>query len=595
MAPETYLSRVGLGVMGVSLETGPPRPSIWRRWLSLATALFLLNAALSFHNHWPTPWVEVRPELSAEIALLVLVLALGARVWGPPGRRLLIGLALTLTPLAVGRYAEVTAPALYGRPINLFWDAQHLPRVIAMLIEAAPLKLVIFGVLGLALLLGLLYLLLRWALGQVAEAVGETAPRRVLTLLAGAAVSAYVAGVFSPRLDWEHRFSLPVTRTYAQQVAFVIEALGPAPPALAPNAPMGSDLARVQGADVVILFVESYGAATYDQPRLAEALDASRADLAGAVAETGRGAVSAFVRSPTFAGSSWLAHASLLSGVEVTEGSDYNLLLAQPRETLVHLFARAGYRTLAVMPGLRQAWPEGSFYGFDRILGAQALDYRGPALGWWRIPDQFALATLDAELTRAEGGPLLAVFPTINSHIPFHPTPPYQPDWGRMLTSDPFDAAETAAALAQRPDLSNLGPAYADSLDYLFKVLAGWLRLRPDLDLVLLVLGDHQPAAAVSGEGASWEVPVHLITGRAAVRDALVEAGFTPGLTPQRPALANLPELTGLLLRAFDSDRTMVPGQTRVTADPCIDVPGPGDCGHAGEKATNLVRVQPAR
>ena len=581
--------------LGSSEAGSQPRRSAWWSWLSLAAALFLLNAALSFHNHWPTPWVEVRRELSAEIALLVLALALGARVWGPPSRRLMAGLALALTLLAVGRYAEVTAPALYGRPINLFWDAQHLPRVAAMLIEAAPLPLVLGGLLGLALLLAIIYWLLRWALGQVGAAVHQPAPRRVLTVLSGAAVAAYLAGVSSPRLDWEHGFSLPVTKTYAQQVAFVLDALGAGPRVLPPSPPMQSDLARVQGAHVVILFAESYGAVSYDRPRLDKALAASRADLTAALVETGRGTVSAFVRSPTFGGSSWLAHASLLSGVEVAEGADYDLLLAQRRETLVQRFAQAGYRTLAVMPGLRQAWPEGAFYGFDTILGAPALDYRGPALGWWRIPDQFALARLDADLTSADGRPRLAVFPTINSHIPFRPTPPYQADWGRMLTSDPFDKAETAAALAQRPDLTDLGPAYADSLAYLFKVLAGWLRLRPDLDLVLLVLGDHQPAAVVSGEGAPWEVPVHLITARTAVRDAMVAEGFTPGLTPQRPAVGGLPELTGMLLRAFDSGRSVPVASPGATAELGVDISRPGVVGEIGEKGPDPGRVQPAR
>ncbi len=582
---------------GGSLETGSqPGRSVWRGWLGLAAGVFLLNAALSFHNRWPTPWVELRPELSVEIALLVLALALGARVWGPPSRRLLAGLALLLTVLAVGRYAEVTAPALYGRSINLFWDAQHLPRVAAMLVEAAPMPLVLAGVLGLALLLGLVYALLRWALARVGEAVGRPAPRRVLTVLAGAAVTAYLAGMSSPRLDWERGFSRPVTKTYAQQAAFVVKALGAAPRALPPSPPMQSDLARVQGAQVVILFAESYGAVSYDQPPLAAALAASRAELAAALAETGRGVVSAFVRSPTFGGNSWLAHASLLSGVEVTEGADYKLLLTQRRETLVHRFARAGYRTLAVMPGLRQAWPEGAFYGFDTVLGAPALDYRGPGFGWWRIPDQFSLARLDAdELTSADGRPRLAVFPTINSHIPFRPTPPYQPDWGRVLTPDPFDAAETTAALAQRPALSELGPAYANSLAYLFEVLAGWLRERPDLDLVLLVMGDHQPPAAVSGEGAPWEVPVHLVTGRAPILDALAAEGFTPGLTPRRPALGNMPELTGMLLRAFGSGGSVQVTGPGVTADLRIDVPGPAVGGESGDEGPDLGRVQPSR
>jgi hypothetical protein len=211
------------------------------------------------------------------------------------------------------------------------------------------------------------------------------------------------------------------------------------------------------------------------------------------------------------------------------------------------------------MPGLRLAWPEGAFYGYDSILDAQGLDYRGPELGWWRIPDQFALARLAAALPTApepaggDGRPRLAVFPTINSHVPFRPTPAYQPDWARILTSDPFDPTTLDQARPQAVALTDLGPAYADSLGYLFQVLAGWLRHRPDLDLVLLVLGDHQPLAAVSGEGAPSEVRVHLITGRAEVRDAFLAQGFVPGLVPRRPARGGMADLSQVLLRTLDS------------------------------------------
>lgn len=547
---------------GVSDPNDRPARSLWtgwRPWLVLAAALWLLNAALSFHGYWPTPWVEVRRELSLEIAVLVLALGLGASVWGLLSPRLTAALALVLTLLVLGRYAEVMAPALYGRPINLFWDARYLPQVIPMLVQSAPLPLVLGLPLSLLSLLGLIYVALHWALGRVVEAMRAAAPRRVLTVLAGAAVAAYLAGLASPRLNWEYGFSRPVTLTLAQQAAFALKALGAVPQGLPPSPEFRSDLGRVQGAHVVILFAESYGAATFDQPRLEAALAPDRADLATALAETGRSAVSALVRSPTFAGHSWLAHASLLAGVEVRTERDYALLLTQPRETLVHRFAQAGYRTLGVMPGLRLAWPEGAFYGYDSILDAQGLDYRGPDLGWWRIPDQFALARLDAaELTAPEpassdGRLRLAVFPTINSHVPFRPTPTYQPDWKRILSTDPLAPTALDGASTQAVALTDLGPAYADSLGYLFRVLAGWLRHRPDLDLVLLVLGDHQPLAAVSGEGAPWDVPVHLITGRAEVRNAFLEEGFVPGLVPQRPALGGMTDLTQILLRAFDS------------------------------------------
>ena len=67
-------------------------------------------------------------------------------------------------------------------------------------------------------------------------------------------------------------------------------------------------------------------------------------------------------------------------------------------------------------------------------------------------------------------------FPTINTHIPFRPTPPYQPDWGRVLGPQPFDAEATAASFAHAPDWTHLGPAYADTVAYTFTYLGGFLR-----------------------------------------------------------------------------------------------------------------------
>ena len=44
-------------------------------------------------------------------------------------------------------------------------------------------------------------------------------------------------------------------------------------------------------------------------------------------------------------------------------------------------FARRGYRTVALMPGMRQAWPEGAFYHFDQIYGRDLLDTAGLSSG----------------------------------------------------------------------------------------------------------------------------------------------------------------------------------------------------------------------
>jgi len=310
------------------------------------------------------------------------------------------------------------------------------------------------------------------------------------------------------------------------------------------------------------------------------------------LAETGRGAVSAFVRSPTFGGNSWLAHASLLSGIEVTDNRIYKLLLTQDRVTLVHRFKQRGYRAVAVMPGLRQAWPEGAFYGFDSIYGKPDLDYRGQEFGWWSIPDQFALARLDdLELSDQGGPPRFVFFPTISTHLPFRPTPPYQKDWGRMITSEePYDTAAYETAVARKPDWTDLGPAYAESVAYALTYLAGYLRHRPQADLVLVVLGDHQPASSVSGEMASWEVPVHVITGRQEILKGLRSEGFVRGLIPGRPALGPMHGLYAILLRGLDSGTSdvVLPGESGV------DVPGAVGKSEAGEEAADTGGVEPA-
>jgi len=527
-------------------------------WLRLGLGWFLLNFALTIQNIWPTPWITTHNKFSFEIALLLLVLAVYAELKGVPPRRLIGWLAVGLTLLTIGRYAQVTAPALYGRPINLYWDAQHLPRVAAMLAQVSPTWLVALAALGTMVLVGGLFLALRWALGSVWAGLSQAGPRRGMAVLAAGVAAIYLAAP-GLQLHTGRWFSNPVMPVYARQAEFLWEALigdaqGDTPRCKTLPA---SDLARLAGADVLLIFLESYGAVAYDRPAFNAALAASRERLADAARRTQRGAVSAYLESPTFGGSSWLAHSSLLTGVEVREPQSYHRLLTRECDTLPDRFARQGYRTLGLMPGLRYAWPEGDFYGFQHILGESILDYRGPEFGWWRIPDQYAIARLDQlEISVAQRPPLFVFYPTISSHTPFRPTPPYQADWDRMLTQQPFEAGTLEVSLTRPPDWTDLGPAYTDALNYAFTWLAGYLEKHADSDLVIIVLGDHQPPASVSGASAPWEVPVHVITQRTDILESLQSAGLQPGLEPGRPTLGPMHELSAALLTVFDSGET---------------------------------------
>jgi hypothetical protein len=55
----------------------------------------------------------------------------------------------------------------------------------------------------------------------------------------------------------------------------------------------------------------------------------------------------------------------------------------------------------------------------------------------------------------------------------------------------------------------------------------------------------------VSGEGASWNVPVHVISGRSTILDRLRAQGLRDGLEPPGPPLARMDALMPILLHAF--------------------------------------------
>lgn len=539
------------------MPTRPDPPAGWRAWLVAAVALLLLNASLTFANVWPTPKIRWQAAVSVELAVLVVLLALGAGRVRPLRRGVLPALAVVLV---IGRYLDVTAPALYGRPFNLYWDSPHLGNVVAMFAESAPLWQLLLGGLVLLSAVAGAFIVLRAALERLAGAMQQPAIRTTLVVLAGVAVTGFVitraADQQSPAPS-AGLFPRPVTAAYVYQIRSVLSMIGPgavAPEIGASPAALDATPDAVAGSDVYLVFVESYGAVTFDSPDLAAHLAPARAALAAAVQETGRQVVSAYVESPTFGGSSWLAHLSLLSGIAVRDPYSYQSLMTQERDTLVTTFARAGHRVVALMPGMRQPWPEGAFYGYDRIYGRRDLDYTGPQFGWWSIPDQYALARLDAlEGPPSARAPLFVVFPTSTTHAPFGPVAPYQPDWSKVLGAEAYDPAEVERILARTPDWTNLSADYAHAMAYEFTTVAGYLRQRAGDDLVLILVGDHQPAAAVAGKDAPWTVPVHVVARDPAILTRLVAQGFGRGLTPARPSLGDLHELVPALLHAFEA------------------------------------------
>lgn len=532
----------------------------WWQAITFVAALWLLNAALTFHNVWPTAFIHPSGEISAELAAILLLMSAWLRVREALPRRLLGVLAALFVLGAIGRYAEVTAPALYGREVNLYWDLPHLSSVTAMLTRVASPWLLIIGTIGVIAGFALLYFAALWSWRRVASSLQSPLVRVAVSIAAVVVIIGFtLENVVEKRPDIP-RFAMPIGKTYGEQFAKVGAALMErGTPRKLPSSPaLASNLSLIDGSDVMVVFVESYGRVAYDNREFFETLAPARAELAAAVQDTGRAVASGYVKSPTFGGGSWLAHLSFLSGIDTRDARLAQLLMTQSRRTFGNALAEHGYRRVGLMPGLKMDWPEGVFYHFDRIYDDASLDYRGPAFGWWRIPDQYSLAKLDElELAPRSTGPgrkpLFIVFPTISTHTPFRPTPPYQTDWSRLLSAQPYDDEPLQHSLSQLPEWSNLAPSYQDAVNYSLRTLAGYLRTQARDDLIVIIVGDHQPPAVVSGPNAPWDVPVHVITSKPALLDTLEGCGFVSGLIPTPEALGSMHQLGPMLLHAFEN------------------------------------------
>jgi hypothetical protein len=537
--------------------------TVYRRTATALLALLFLNGSLSFRNWWPTPGILPDARLAPGFVWLWLLLLLAVAWRGELSRRAAGLLAAVYSLLVLLRYADVTAPALFGRAVNLYWDVPRIPRFLWVAVQGGAWWQALVALTALALLGWGLHRLLRVSIEVVArEAVPYALRARWTWLASAAAVALVLANYAGVRATWP-LVSKPVLATYwgqfdllasaasSQRIARALPATTVVDGALA--SANSRALEGLQGRDVYLIFLESVGAVVYDDERAVRMLGPARERLAGDIAAAGLQVVSAFVRSPTIGGGSDLAHVSLLAGMDLADPRRHDLLLTTTRPSLISVFRSHGYQTFGLYSSVSWDWPERAWYGYDVYVEGRTLDYRGPSLGnWWKVPDQFAFARFEQLYPRASPPPPRFVFATtINTHVPFGPVPPYQPDWQRLLGERPFDEADAARALAVPVDWLDMTPAYLRLVEYTYRWIGGYLRLPPSRDTVYVLLGDHQPTANVSGEGASWDVPVHIVSRDPQLLERFVAQGFAAGLEPPRTPLGGMHELTAMLLRAF--------------------------------------------
>jgi hypothetical protein len=476
--------------------------------------------------------------------VLGIMLILLAAAWA--GIRFHSAMYLPLTVFVIFlrffRIGDILVPMYFFRPFNLFLDSQFLPDLIHLLYTTLSLKVFAFA----AILTATLLVGISWGVWRSFKTIhGYLSSNRKRRFVLGLIIAIlmglqYLAlgGIssrtgmltqgFFHRVIEEFDFILHVKGYRARHLGVIEDAIKK-------GNQIPSSLDKLQGANVYLFFVESYGHTIFADKRHFQKIK-SFLDIVGKdLNARGFQICSTFFSSPTYGGTSWLAHATLAGGVHLKNQMNYNLLITSKAKTIAHIFNAAGYRTISAMPGTQWPWPEGRFFGYQQKYYAWNFDYQGPAYGWSPMPDQYVLDYIYRHEIRNQTQPLFIEFILVTSHAPFHRQPPYLKDWSQIGNGAIYNEMDVITFPIVWPDLSNATEGYVTAIIYDLNVIADFIERYLNDNALIIVLGDHQPNVQITGKDQPWSVPVHVISRNSEFLKPFRKRGYTPGLIPTQP------------------------------------------------------------
>jgi phosphatidylglycerophosphate synthase len=320
--------------------------------------------------------------------------------------------------------------------------------------------------------------------------------------------------------------------------------------------PASSLLTGLRGKDVIIAFVESYGQAAVQGSSFSPAVDSVLRQQNGMLTSAGWSTQSAWLTSPTFGGISWLAHSTLQSGLWVNSNQRYNELLDSQRFTLSDAFKKAGWHTAEDDPADNVTWTPGTtFYHYDDLFDKLNVGYQGPRFSFSTMPDQYTLSAFQRNELAPGHQPVMAEINLTTSHIPWAPLPTIIP-WNKVGNGSEYYAQHAASETSTQVWKSNatVKQFYSRSIQYSLTALTSWVTEVNDPNLVLIVLGDHQAYPSVSGNGATHNVPISIITRAPSVLKQISPWHWQNGLLPAPSApLEPMDAFRNQLLNTFNS------------------------------------------
>jgi hypothetical protein len=491
-----------------------------------------------------------------ELLLMGLLLLLPARA-GLVARWIMAAL---LAVGAIFKCADMATFKVFARPFNPVFDGYLFANGMNLLNGAigkagAGLVAVLLVLVVLAIVIGAF-----WVLGRVQHLLHVSVRGSAMVLTGGLVLWLVLFFIGSPKASVQFYQHLS---THTREVFITAADIKSFNSHLENDdvfAPADHNLfAHLRGKDVLVVFVESYGRTVLDNPEFAPQIRPLLERTTGELAEKGFAVRSGFLTSPTVGGLSWLAHGTAMSGLWIDNQIRYNSLMVSQRPTLNRLFKQAGWRTVAVMPAITMAWPEGNYYGYDHIYHAHNLGYQGKPFNWVTMPDQYTLAAFQKrELAKQSRPPVMAEIALISSHAPWTPIPQLI-DWNNVGDGTVFNAQATSGDSPEEvwKDNARIRVQFRLSIEYALETIASYITNYGDDNLVVLVFGDHQPAPIVTGDSGHFktgnrDVPIHLIARDPKVMDAVAHWQWTPGMLPADDApVWRMDELRNQFIDAF--------------------------------------------
>ncbi len=508
----------------------PSRRSV--RNAAALIGLLVLNAVVTLYRWYPlgSPLLLLLPAPEV-VALFGFLVFLHRRRSDSAFRWGALGAGLLLAPLVAFGIGEAFFRYVYHASFNPKTDLAFVPSFFNMLagrdLFNGPIAITATFLLG-GCLVG-------WILGRLLGAVSRriAAFAYLRPLSIGALVLALV-GAFS-----EAPLSvLLATRLTEPPATVVTDETTPVPEEAREPGPATGLFPVLADRDVRLFIVESYGHTLFSNEEHRVLIEPVYDRLEKTLSEADFASVSHFLSSPAFGGRSWLADATLFSGLWIADQQVFNTMHTSGAVTLVNLMRQAGYHTLLAAPGM--TYIDENFFGFfpyETRLIQEDFVYRGRSFSFGGgMTDQFLINAVRLSLEESvDPSPLFATYILVSSHVPFNVLPPFISDWnsigdGSVYWDHPRRIFENNwLSGGEYPE------GYTASIEYVLETIVDYLVTFVDDDSVTIVVGDHQPRIPIAEPESTYSVPIHVITRDSSYLESYRARGFTDGLEGDQP------------------------------------------------------------